>query len=226
MSAAAALIIWLYRREGSALDARTRWSWPALRIALVLLALFMLSEAVLSVERTGLPYFVVMVDDSASQQVVDQYADPKAKAAAGDAGEGRRASPRPTGWPWPRGCCSKDDGGAPPRAAEAAPGQALPRLDRRPAPGRDRQARGRRRRRSRSSRRSRPTGDQTRLGDGVRQVLTELRGVPPTAILLLTDGQTTEGETAGQGRRVRRQKGVPHLHRSAWATPSRRATWS
>src|SRR5436305_514322 len=27
-----------------------------------------------------------------------------------------------------------------------------------------------------------PTGGQTRLGDGVRKVLSELRGVPPTAI--------------------------------------------
>jgi len=52
----------------------------ALRIALVVLAVFMLSEAVLSVERTGLPYFVVMVDDSASAQVADQYANPKTKA--------------------------------------------------------------------------------------------------------------------------------------------------
>src|SRR3954451_3490867 len=58
----AGLIYWLYRREG-------QLSWPArltltsLRVALVLLILFMLAEAVLSVDRTGLPYFVVMVDD-------------------------------------------------------------------------------------------------------------------------------------------------------------------
>ncbi|MHC5544488.1 VWA domain-containing protein, partial [Singulisphaera rosea] len=72
------LVVWLYRREGSA----PRWyrmGLAALRISLILLAVFMLSEAVLSVERTGLPYFVVMLDDSASGQVVDQYADPKTK---------------------------------------------------------------------------------------------------------------------------------------------------
>src|SRR6185369_4655599 len=38
-----------------------------------------LSEAVLSVDRTGLPYFVVMVDDSASAQIADQYANPKTR---------------------------------------------------------------------------------------------------------------------------------------------------
>ena len=53
----------------------------------MVLAVFMLSEAVLSVERTGLPYFVVMVDDSASEQIVDQFANPKTKAAVGRPGQ-------------------------------------------------------------------------------------------------------------------------------------------
>src|SRR5262249_46041814 len=52
-----------------------------LRVALVLLAVFMLSEAVLSVERTGLPYLTILVDDSASQQIADQYEKPEVKAA-------------------------------------------------------------------------------------------------------------------------------------------------
>src|SRR5689334_5496494 len=64
----AGLIVWLYRHEGQ-LSLPVRMALAALRIALVVLAVFMLSEAVLSVERTGLPYFVVMVDDSASAQV-------------------------------------------------------------------------------------------------------------------------------------------------------------
>ena len=44
---------------------------------LVLLAVFMLSEAVLSVERTGLPYLTIMVDDSASEAITDQYEKPE-----------------------------------------------------------------------------------------------------------------------------------------------------
>ena len=67
---------------GRGVACRIACSWRDLRFTLVFLALFMLSEAVLSVERTGLPYFVVMVDDSASEKVVDQYENPKAKAAA------------------------------------------------------------------------------------------------------------------------------------------------
>ena len=42
----------------------------------------------------------------------------------------------------------------------------------------------------------------------------------------LTDGQTTDGESARQGRRVRRAQGRAALSRSAWATPSRPATSS
>src|SRR5947209_6418371 len=86
-----ALIVWLYRREGSA-PLPYRLGLAAIRIGLLLLAIFMLSEAVLSVERTGLPYFVVMVDDSASQQVVDQFDNPKLKAVAEELA---RASGRP-----------------------------------------------------------------------------------------------------------------------------------
>ena len=61
----------------------------------MLLTLFMLSEAVLSVDRTGLPYFVVMIDDSASQGVVDQFADPKARAASADLAKPSRQGASP-----------------------------------------------------------------------------------------------------------------------------------
>src|SRR5688572_20689984 len=83
VASCAALIVWLYSREGAA-PLRTKLVLAGLRIALVLLAVFMLGEAVLSVERTGLPYIVVMADDSASVDRTDQYADPKVRAAAAE----------------------------------------------------------------------------------------------------------------------------------------------
>src|SRR4051794_22016092 len=64
--ACGALIIWLYRRESQGSMAY-RLALATVRIVLVFMAIFMLSEAVLSVERTGLPYFVIVADDSASQ---------------------------------------------------------------------------------------------------------------------------------------------------------------
>ena len=53
------------------------------------------------------------------------------------------------------------------------------------------------------------TGSQSRLGDGIRQVLTELRGAPPSAVVLLSDGQTTEGESLSKAAELAARKGVP-----------------
>ena len=54
-----------------------------------------------------------------------------------------------------------------------------------------------------------PQGGQSRLGDGVRQVLTEMRGAPPSAIVVYSDGQTTEGESLSKAAELAKSKGVP-----------------
>jgi hypothetical protein len=204
--ACAALIIWLYRREGKA-SVFYKSLLAGLRITLVLLALFMLSEAVLSVERMGLPYFVVMIDDSASQGVIDQFVDPKAKAASAELAA---LSPRAQKdrLAVAQGYLLKDDGkvlkelqkqhrvlvylisAAPRKIAEIdKPDDIAPALE--------------------LIKKIEPSGGQSRLGVGVRQVLTELRGVPPTAILLLSDGETTDGEPLVEAARASGKKGVP-----------------
>ncbi len=202
----AALIVWLYRREGSASE-WLKMFLAGLRISLVLLALFMLSEAVLSVDRTGLPYFVVMVDDSASQQLVDQYADPKARVVAAELAK-LAGHPEADRLAMAQGLLARDDGAilrelqkkhrvrlylvssaARPLAEIDKPGDVAPALAK--------------------LKKVEATGEQSRLGSGIRQVLTELRGVPPTAIVLLTDGQTTEGETVARAAEFAARKGVP-----------------
>jgi hypothetical protein len=54
-----------------------------------------------------------------------------------------------------------------------------------------------------------PNGGQTRLGASLRQVLTELRGAPPSAVLLLSDGQNTDGESLARSAELAARKGVP-----------------
>ena len=81
-----ALIIWLYRREGKA-SAFYKYLLAGIRICLLLLLVFMISEAVLSVERTGLPYLTIMIDDSASVRIADQYERPETRAALQTAGQ-------------------------------------------------------------------------------------------------------------------------------------------
>ena len=102
LGGSSALIVWLYRREGSA-PTRYKMLLAGLRISLVVLAMLMLSEMILSVERTGLPFVVVMVDDSASGQVVDQYDDPKLQAKADWPWRSSpEAAARPIAWRSPR----------------------------------------------------------------------------------------------------------------------------
>jgi von Willebrand factor type A domain len=204
--ACAALIIWLYRREGRA-PLPYKMGLAALRIALVLMALFMLSEAVLSVARTGLPYFVIMVDDSASQSVVDQYADPKSREGF-DALAKESGQPEASRLAIAQGWLERDKAAvlralqeqhkvklylvstsARPLVEVDKPDDIASALDR--------------------LKKVEPTGTQSRLGAGVRQVLTELRGVAPTAIILLTDGQTTDGEGLAKAAEFAARKGVP-----------------
>ena len=204
--ACAALIVYLYRREGSA-SMRYKMLLATLRITLVVLAVFMLSEAVLSVERTGLPYFVVMADDSASSSEADQYADPAEKAAAETLAKvaGKTV---PSRFAVAQGWLARDDGRIL-RALQrqhkvrlylvSSTAQELAEIDKPEdvAPAVTKLLK------------AEPEGKISRLGDGVRRVLTELRGAPPSAILFLTDGQTTEGEGLAKAAEFTRGKGVP-----------------
>jgi hypothetical protein len=205
-AASLAWIAWLYRREGTA-PAGYRALLAGLRIGLVLLAMFMLSEAVLSVDRTGLPYFVILADNSASAGVADAYADPKAKQNAAELAR-VVGQPEASRLAVAQGWLARDDA-AFLRALQKqhkvrieavsatvgsvaqidAPDQVAPAVD--------------------LLKKVEPLGGQSRLGDGLRQVLTELRGVPPTAILLLSDGQTTDGEALAKAAEFAKAKGVP-----------------
>jgi hypothetical protein len=212
--ASVGLIVWLYRREGE-LPLFSRVGLAALRISLVLLAVFMLAEAVLSVERTGLPYFVVMVDDSASSQIADQYGNPKTKAMLAELARPSGKEPskgvagsEPSRLAVARGWLEHDDA----RVLRELQKQNKLRLylasssarqlaeintpeDVEPA--------------LRKLRAVEANGGQTRLGDSVRQVLTQLLGAPPSAILILTDGQTTDGESLAKAAEFAARKGVP-----------------
>ena len=202
----AAVIVWLYRREGQASFAY-KMALAALRITLVLLAVFMLSEAVLSIERTGLPYFVVMVDDSASQQVVDQYADAKAKAAAVElAGKSGRAEANRLAVA--EGLLVRDNARLLRELQKqykvrlylvSSSARLLAEIDK---PEDVKSA-------VEKLHKVEPSGGQTRLGEAVRKVLTELRGAPPSAVAILTDGQTTDGEPLEKAAELAARKGVP-----------------
>ena len=60
-----------------------------------------------------------------------------------------------------------------------------------------------------------PSGESTRLGQGVRSILNDLRGTPPSAIVLFTDGVNTEGESLAERRGLRPPQGRAAVHGSA-----------
>ena len=202
----AALVVWLYWHEGKASRA-SKLLLASLRMALVLLAMLMLSEVVLSVKRTGLPYLTILVDDSASQGIADQYEKPEVKAAL-DALAGPAQADQTTRLAIAKGLILKDRARLIRelekehkvrlyRVSKAA--TLLAEVDR-PSDVEGALVK---------LRAVEAAGSQSRLGDAVRQVLTELRGAPPTAIVLLSDGQTTEGEPLSKASELAAKKGVP-----------------
>ena len=68
---AAAYVTWVYQRDAGHLSRLARLLLVSLRLAAIAVLLFILSEAFLAVERTGLPYLVILLDRSASMATED-----------------------------------------------------------------------------------------------------------------------------------------------------------
>ncbi len=202
VAGAASWIFACYLRETGPAGRIFRLSLASVRLAVVAVVLFMIASFVLSLNRTGLPYVVVVVDDSASMGTADKYDD---KALA------ERVQKRLKAAGYERGSrlnLAKSlllaDQGALLRSIEkryklklylasssarnlpSAVDEALPELAQLEA-----------------------TGESTRLGQSLQEVLDDLRGTPPSAIILLSDGINTEGETLADAATQARRKGVP-----------------
>src|SRR5262245_56477826 len=75
--AAAGYFYYLYRREGTLASPHYKLGLTVLRWLLVLLVVLMLAEMDLRINRRGLPYIAVVIDDSASMSISDRYPDAK-----------------------------------------------------------------------------------------------------------------------------------------------------
>lgn len=215
---AAAYVMWVYRQDAGHVARRWRVLLAGLRMAAIAVLLFMLSEAMLTVERTGLPFVVVLLDISGSMGREDQYSNADQQTTVREllAANSLKDATR---FNLGKGILLRKDGAflkqlldnhklrvytvaesesllsAPAGStAESSSGDflkpqeidaLLPEI-----------------------RKLEPNGNQTRLGDSLRRVLNNLRGTPPTAVVLLTDGVTTDGEKLSAAARYARQKGV------------------
>jgi hypothetical protein len=174
----------------------------ALRVALIGIVCLMIAEIMLTLRRTGLPTVVVLVDDSASMGMVDQYDDSKLRALV----DSRIQS---------AGLTEKSRLNLAKSVLLDKRTHVLADIDRRYklklyfVSIAARAQRGSLDELRKDIADLQPTGETTRLGAGVRSVLADLRGTPPAAIVLLTDGITTEGESLGEAAGYARHKGVP-----------------
>lgn len=200
--AAVAVVVGVYLREGTRAPRKTRLSLAGIRLALVALLLLMLGGLEIAVDRTGLPYLVFLVDDSESMQVKDRLdGDTSRSLSAPPLADPSRLQ-RVVEW-------LQRDEGRPfesltlrhkiqVHAQSSTPrllGSAVSVEEARDLLAKVKELE--------------PTGSQSRIGANLRTVLNNLRGIPPSAVVLLSDGVTTEGEPLPQAAQYAARKNIP-----------------
>lgn len=193
---AVVFVVTIYLREGSVASRRMKLVLAGVRLAIITLAVVMLSGLEISIDRTGLPYLVLMVDDSESMREHDRRGDDPSGT------KNRTRLQRVSDW------LSRDDGAA---LRELTAQHKLrlyahsttPRLLGTYIQGQDVDEL------LRELRELQPTGAESRLGANLRTVVNDLRGTPPSSVILITDGVTTQGETLGDAAQYAARKGIP-----------------
>ncbi len=214
----ACFVIFIYSRDAQGLSWNKRAGLTTLRLMVVAMVLFFLTEMKLSVDRTGLPVIVVLWDDSQSMTHDDHY--PKEDQAALErllkANPQLAQSEKPVRFNLGKALITQKNGAflkellarnklriyrfsevASPVAlgeqeellSASDVDQLLPVLQGLQA-----------------------EGGLTRPGPAVQKVLDDLRGAPPSAIILLSDGITTTSTAADQlaaGAKSAHKKLVP-----------------
>jgi hypothetical protein len=206
------LIIWIYRLEGNAVSTPYKLLMAGMRFALLLLLLtVILPQTRVCVERQGWPDLVVIIDDSMSMSTVDKYRDPEVRAAAeqlsnvsGLSSQERLAlaqalltREKPD---WLRNlleerqvkvhvyhCSTRAH-----RISDVTTAQDLGGALK-----------------SIRELRADSKNDSSQLGAAVRQAINDFRGSSLPAVIMLTDGVTTEGEDLVKVSHYAAQMGVP-----------------
>jgi hypothetical protein len=198
----AAFVSFVYSREPGSARRFTRIVLAGLRLSCICLVLFMLAQWMLTLTRTGLPSLVIMIDDSASMATADHYDD--AALQSEFAARARKSGfDGPTRFNLAKTLLTEDNA------------KLLEDLARhyklkvyfvsevaRPQSGTSTAEL------VAAIKEAQPSGATTKLGDGLRTVLADLRSIPPAAVILLTDGVTTDGETLAEAAAQARRKNV------------------
>ena len=217
----AIFVFGIYRREGESLRWRSRSILIGLRLAVFALILGMLTELSLSIERTGLPIVAVLVDTSSSMSLQDQYAAPSKGARLIDELT-KSAGREPHRLTIAQHLLTRNDGQML-RELQYAHQLRLYRFAENASPldAGDLSEESRTAIQERSLQESFTAalkelktlvadGDQTRPAAATKKVLSDLRGVPPTAIVFFTDGvaSVSDNDKLSTVAESARRKGV------------------
>lgn len=217
-------VITIYRREATSIKWSNRAILIGLRICTLLLILALMTELSLTIERTGLPIVAVMVDTSASMSLRDQYpAGSKSARLMEELGRGIGAETHRLGIS--QQILTRDHGrflreleqGHQLRlyqfAENAFPLEAGDLSSSNPATSESPSSTELFSAALHELSSLRAEGDQTRPAPAAKKVLSDLRGVPPAAIILFTDGvaSVSDADKLSTIAESARRKGV-QLH--------------
>ena len=205
-----AVVVWtvlLYARESTSAGRSYRAVLTALRLAALGIVLVMLAQWVLTVRLTGPPAIALVIDRSASMGIADRNSNPAATTVS-STHISEKGPPIPSRLEQAKQLLMRQDQhmlrelSTRYRLAVYFVGDGVERS--RDAADHEQQAAAVR------GLSSDGAGSRaTRLGDAILQVLEDLRGTPPAAAILLSDGVTTAGVSLSDAAQEARRHGVP-----------------
>jgi len=201
----AAIVGWIayfYLREGGGAPRAWRWGLIVLRLAAATIVCFMIAQVSLTLERTGLPHLIFAVDDSGSMGLTDHYDDSQLAALA-ERQVRATGGGKPTRLNLARSLLLADDAALINETARHHKLRLYSLSDMARSEASDPEEL------REKVRQLQPRGQSTRLGQGIRTILNDLRGAPPAAIVLFSDGINTDGESLADAAAYARRRGVP-----------------
>jgi len=197
------VVVGVYRREGRASRLRKVFL-AALRLASLAVVLVMIAQVALALQRTGLPYVAVLLDNSQSMAAVDRY--PPRLAETLEQRTRQAGFGEPSRWNVARALLLQRDATLLRGLAEQYRLR-LYYLDKQQG------VRG-----SEAADVETLVGElrsqvadvpRTALGTAARAILEDLRGTPPAALVVFSDGINTEGPALADAAADARRRGVP-----------------
>jgi uncharacterized membrane protein len=186
-------VVSVYLRDARALSWPLRSGLVLLRLASLAVLLVMLARITLTATRTGMPTLALLIDTSASMGLEDRYTDDAAALSATKLADGAESATRLT---LAQSLLTRDEGRFLRHLAQSHRlrlfqfnGSAVPIEV--PQADDDEEAQAHL---LEAVAALQATGSETRPAAAVRQVLDDLRGSPPTALVILTDGIPSTGE--------------------------------